>query len=207
LILPAGNSPVLIGVTVDEVIDAMELIVKPLATYLQRPGVTYAAIDGRGSILLFLDLPELIQQYMLHGQRASASVPDPVQVPRSADTPTVLVADDSVSMRQSLRQTLSWAHYTVLEARDGMIALEQLLEYLPDVLLLDIEMPNLNGYDLLRAMRSYPQLARVKTIILTSRSSDKHIDQARELGVQLYLMKPVAPDVLLSTIKSQLASS
>ncbi|HEY4385197.1 MAG TPA: response regulator, partial [Ktedonobacteraceae bacterium] len=207
LILPTANSPVLVGVKVDEVIDEVELAMKPLPRYLQRPGIAFSATDGKGNVLLFLDLPELIRQYSLYGQKAPMPVREDAALPQRSGTATVLIADDSVSMRQSLRQMLSWAQYNVLEARDGMVALEQLLEHVPDVLLLDIEMPNLNGYDLLRAMRAYPQLAHVKTVVLTSRSSEKHKGQARALGAHLYLTKPVVSDVLLSTIKELLATS
>jgi chemosensory pili system protein ChpA (sensor histidine kinase/response regulator) len=207
LVLPTANSPMLIGVKVDEVIDDMELAMKPLPSYLQRPGIACSSIDGKGNVLLWLDLPELIRHYSLYGQKAPMPVREDATQPQRSGAATVLIADDSVSMRQSLRQMLTWAQYTILEARDGMVALEQLLEHVPDVLLLDIEMPNLNGYDLLRAMRSYPQLAHVKTVVLTSRSSEKHKGQARALGAHLYLTKPVVSEVLLATIKELLESS
>ncbi len=207
LVLPSANSPVLLGITVDEVIDEMEFVVKPLPGYLQRPGIVCSSIDGKGNVLLYLDLPELIRHYTLYARKAQMQIreaPLPLQRPGAAK---ILIADDSVFIRQSIRQMLSWAQYTLLEARDGMVALEQLLEHLPDVLLLDIEMPNLNGYDLLRAIRSYPQLAYVKTIVLTSRSSEKHMGYAKELGAQLYMTKPVTSEVLLPAIKNLLASS
>ncbi len=90
------------------------------------------------------------------------------------------------------------------EARDGLEALELLMESTPDVFLLDVEMPNLNGYDLLNIMRLYPELASVKVVMLTARSGEKHIQRARELGAHAYLTKPCPPEALLETIQNLL---
>jgi chemosensory pili system protein ChpA (sensor histidine kinase/response regulator) len=87
-----------------------------------------------------------------------------------------------------------------------MEALEQILEQSPDLLLLDIEMPNLNGFDLLSIIRANPLLSKLKIILLTSRSSEKHRQRALELGARNYLIKPCPQDVLLDTVQSVLAS-
>src|SRR5579859_398104 len=196
LILPReAPSRALAGVAVDEVLDAVELVVKPLKSYMQRPGITGAAIDGNGSVLLMLDLFELV--------RTSPAPPQPGQAQRQM---RILVADDSVSLRQSLVQTLSRANYRAMEARDGMEALEQLLQTTPDLFLLDVEMPNLNGYDLLSIMGLYPELASVKIVMLTSRSSERHRQRAHELGAHAYLTKPCDQDTLLATIQRLLTS-
>lgn len=197
LILPqAVSSHKVIGVSVDEIVSEIEPIVKPLIPYLQRPGLTGVAIDGKGHVLLMVDLPELIRHPI---------IPQPTSEPQ-VERPKILVADDSVSLRQSVIQTLRHDNYTVLEARDGMVALEKLLEEenTPDLFLLDIEMPNLNGYDLLSIMSLYPELANVKIVMLTSRSSEKHIQRARELGAHAYLTKPCSREVLLETIQTLL---
>ncbi len=117
---------------------------------------------------------------------------------------TVLIADDSVYIRQSVLQILSHGGYDAIEARDGVEALERLLSHSIDVLLLDIEMPNLNGYELLNILRANPQFAQLKVIMLTSRSSEKHQRHAQELGSHAYLTKPCPQDVLLTTISSVL---
>ncbi len=85
-----------------------------------------------------------------------------------------------------------------------MKTLECMLDRPPDALLLDVEMPNVNGYDVLVMMRVYPELAKVKTIMLTSRTSEKHRARARELGARAFLTKPCPQDVLLETIRSLL---
>jgi chemosensory pili system protein ChpA (sensor histidine kinase/response regulator) len=206
LLLPQNSSHRIIGIEVDEIIDEADLIVKPLSATLQRPGITGAAIDGSGHVLLQIDIPELISQYlsmrpdMRERMRRSPtySVPYPVQ-------PKILIADDSVYLRHSLSQILQHANYTVVEARDGMEALEQLFQQSPDILLLDVEMPNLNGYDLLRVMVMHPELANVKVIMLSTRSSQKHIQRALELGARAYLTKPYSQDTLLAKIEEVLA--
>ena len=93
----------------------------------------------------------------------------------------------------------------MLEAHDGVEALECLLSSSIDVLLLDIEMPNLNGYELLNIIRASSQFAQLKVIMLTSRSSERHRYHAQELGVHVYLTKPCPQDTLLATIQSVLA--
>jgi chemosensory pili system protein ChpA (sensor histidine kinase/response regulator) len=98
------------------------------------------------------------------------------------------------------------ANYDVTEASDGMDALEKLLENTPDIFLLDIEMPNLNGYDLLNIVSLYPELAGMKIIMLTSRKSEKHRKRAFDLGAYAYLTKPCPLDELLETVQKALQS-
>jgi chemotaxis protein histidine kinase CheA/ActR/RegA family two-component response regulator len=203
LILQADTSP--LAVQVDAILGEVKLVVKPLAPHLQRQGIAGTAIDGMGDILLFVDLPELINHYeMLETTLKIAAIrTHGIQSHYSTQKrPSILVADDSVYIRQSLRRTLSHAGYEVREADDGMKTLERMLDRPPDALLLDVEMPNLNGYDVLIMMRVYPELAKVKTIMLTSRTSEKHRARARELGAHVFLTKPCPQDVLLETIRS-----
>jgi chemosensory pili system protein ChpA (sensor histidine kinase/response regulator) len=191
------------AVQVDEILGNVELVMKPLAGHLQRPGIAGTAIDGMGDVVLILDVPELVKCWETRqGEQAARPMQNTGKMSPQRSNQKVLVADDSVSIRQSLHQTLSHAGYTVTVARDGMEALEQLLENPPDLLLLDIEMPNLNGYDLLSIIRTLspsPQLARLKIVMLTSRSSPKHEQRSLELGAHAYLSKPCPQDVMLET--------
>lgn len=208
LVLLQRTSPFSVGVIVDEVMDEVELVVKPLASYLQRPGLTSAGIDGKGRALLLADLPELVRHYTQ--LRYNANNKNPVKteaITSSRQTPPkILLADDSVALRNTLVHMLKHANYVVLEARDGLEALEQLIQHVPDVFLLDVEMPNLNGYDLLGIMHLYPSLAGVKIIMLTSRSSEKHIQHAMDLGAHAYLTKPCSQETLVETIQKMLQS-
>lgn len=204
-----------VAVQVDEIVGEVELVMKPLPEHLQRPGVTGCAVDGSGNILLILDLPALIQhdamQRRADPQRTPPITPrghDQSQSTQTRPPATILVADDSVYIRQSLRSTFERVGYHVVEARDGIEALEYLTsEQVPAVLMLDIEMPNLNGYDLLNILHTQPGIADCKTILLTSRSSEKHRQRAFELGAYDFLSKPCAQDVLLETVRRAIADT
>ena len=204
-----------VAIQVDEIVGEVELVMKPLPAHLQRPGITGCAVDGTGNVLLILDLPMLIQhdamQRRANPQRTPPTIPQGQTQDQSAQTrppATILVADDSIYIRQSLRSTFERAGYHVVEARDGVEALEYLTsEQMPAVLMLDIEMPNLNGYDLLNILHTQPGIAECKTILLTSRSSEKHRQRALELGAYGFLSKPCAQEVLLETVRRAIADT
>jgi len=197
-----------IAIEVDEVVKEVELVMKPLSEYLFRPGITSTAIDANGNVLLVLNLPEMIQQREIY-QHVGKTIIDTKSYHKPSMLQSkpgvyhkILIADDSIYIRQSLKTTLSHEGYVVIEAVDGLEALDQLSKEAPDLLLLDIEMPNLNGYDVLSIVRSHQEFSALKIIMLTSRSSEKHKRRANELGANAYLMKPCTHDDLLETIKS-----
>jgi len=188
------------GVVVDEVLGEQECIVKPLPPYLQRPGIAGTTVDGKGHILLMIDLLMLIRSashYVSSYQARNGSWP-------RSDRARILVTDDSVALRHSLVKTLQQASYSVFEAYDGVDALEKLQRYKPDVCLLDIEMPNLNGYGVLQMMSTNPSLSSVKVIMLTSRGAVKHMQRALDLGAHAYLTKSCTQDDLVQTIEGVL---
>jgi CheY-like chemotaxis protein/chemotaxis protein histidine kinase CheA len=192
---------------IDEVSGDAELVVQPLAAHLRRLGIAGTAIDGVGNVILVLDLPELIRHHdLLHYTKHASYRHINERSPQYA-TPekrTVLIADDSVYMRQSLRHTLERGGYHVLEAHDGVEALQTLLQQTTDILILDLEMPDLNGYEVLRLIRHEPTLAALKIVIMTARSSDKHYERAGELGAHAYLTKPSSPEILLKILQDLL---
>ncbi|MGZ3609618.1 MAG: response regulator [Ktedonobacteraceae bacterium] len=199
-----------IAIEVDEVVKEVELVIKPLSEYLCRPGITSTAIDANGNVLLVLNLPEMIQQKEVYQHVGKTIIDADTKSYREPSMPQskpgacqkILIADDSIYIRQSLNMTLSHEGYAVVEAVDGLEALDQLSKESPDLLLLDIEMPNLNGYDVLSIVRNHQEFSALKIIMLTSRSSEKHKRRANELGANAYLMKPCTHDDLLETIKS-----
>jgi len=213
-----------VAVQVDEVVGQIELVMKPPPTPLRRPGITGMAIDSAGNVLLVLDVPELIRQSglrgrdradyedainrgpMEQGERTGNEQAARLQLPERGK-PKILIADDSVTIRRSLSQTLSQKDYLILEARDGLEALELLAEEAPDLLLLDLEMPNMNGYEVLNILRTRAMLPQLKIVLLTSRASEKHKRRAHELGIHTYLTKPCPDDELLETVGSLLGSS
>jgi chemosensory pili system protein ChpA (sensor histidine kinase/response regulator) len=205
LVIQSAASNKSIGIIVDEIIGEQELILKPLPAFMQRPGITEFALDGQGNVLLLIDIPELIAKHISNESQEETISSQQLQPINTV--PKILLADDSAYLRQRVLQALQREHYEVVEAKDGMEAVEQLLENTPDIFLLDIEMPNLNGYDVLNVIREYPELARVKTIMLTSRTSEKHKLRAQELGALAYLPKPCPQDILLKTISELLAQT
>ncbi len=202
LVLPQGRSRLAAGILVDEVVSDITVVIKPLPHYLRRPGVAGTALDSKGNVLLLLDIPVLIKHYTLSQRHA---LPEETGTPKTRKTQRlVLVADDSALLRKSLIQTLEQAHFATVEAGNGLDALDVLTQNPPDVFLLDMEMPYMNGYDLLNIMHIYPELADVKIIMLTSRTNEKYKQRALDLGADVYLEKPCPPDVLLATIEEVL---
>src|SRR5262249_27422419 len=118
-----------------------------------------------------------------------------------APFPRVLVVDDSVSIRRTLELTLRRAGYEVETARDGVEALSAMMESLPRVLVLDIEMPRLDGFELLSVLRGSEQFAGVRVVMLTSRGGERHRELALSLGADEYLVKPCPNELLLGTVQ------
>ena len=114
--------------------------------------------------------------------------------------PTVMVVDDSLTVRKITSRLLTREGYQVVLAKDGVDALEQLLEVMPDVIISDIEMPRMDGFDLVRNIRADKRLSALPVIMITSRTAEKHRNYALEIGASHYLGKPYDEDELLSLI-------
>ncbi len=202
-----------IVIEVDEVVGEVELVMKTLAAHLCRPGIAATAIDGSGNVLLVVNLPQIIQLQQAQQHDGNAVIETGTLNDRAPSPPQlttnlrqkILIADDSVYIRRSISLTLSREGYDVLEAVDGMQTLELLSKESPNLLLLDIEMPNLNGYGVLNFIRVQQRFPELKIVMLTSRSSEKHKQRAHALGAHSYLTKPCPQDLLLETIQSLLA--
>jgi len=115
--------------------------------------------------------------------------------------PTVMVVDDSLTVRKITSRLLSREGYHVLTAKDGVDGLEQLIDTMPDVLLVDIEMPRMDGFDFTRNVRADERLKHLPIIMITSRTADKHRNYAFEIGVNHYLGKPYQEDELLALVQ------
>lgn len=195
------------AIQVDKILDKIELIMRPLDEHLQRPGIMGTSVDGNGNVLLIVDLPVLVRMMREQQPLAPLIVPaqdEPVDVLQS---PRILIADDSVYIRQLLHQIFERAGYTVVEARDGVEALDCISSNQPPaVVLLDIDMPNLNGYDMLNILHAQTDFIDCKIIMLTSRFSEKHRRRALELGAYTFLSKPCSEEVLLDVVQRALAN-
>ncbi len=199
-----------VAVQVDGIIGQIELLLKPPPVPLRRPGVTGMAIDSTGNVLLAVDVLELIRQSKLQQAQASTSA-TATEIGRARTMlqkingrPKILIVDDSVTIRRTIRQTLSQKDYLILEASDGLEALEKIEQESPHMLLLDLEMPRMNGYEVLNILRTRSLLPTLKIALLTSRASDKHRRRARDLGAHEFLTKPCSESTLLETVKTLL---
>ena len=197
LLLRSGSQQ--LAVHVDEASPAQDVVVKDVGAQLSRmPGVVGATVLGQGDIVLIID-PVQIEQAIhrsSQGQQAQAIV----QPARMVLAPTVMVVDDSVTVRKVTQRLLQREGYTVMLARDGLDALQVLEETVPDILLLDIEMPRMDGFELLSRMREQPRLAGIPVVMISSRTADKHREHAAGLGVQAFLGKPYDEAELLELI-------
>jgi chemosensory pili system protein ChpA (sensor histidine kinase/response regulator) len=186
-----------IGLLVDAILDAAELVTRPAGRYLKRiPGVAGIGLLGDGSVIPLLDVAELARSPQEYELRAAAEARSLAQVRRSR----VLVVDDSLSVRRAISSLLEDQGYEVVLARDGLEAVKLMEVSRPDVLLTDLEMPNMDGLELTAHVRSRPELTGLTIVMITSRSMDKHRRQAMSAGVNVYLTKPYTDHELLQHV-------
>ena len=185
-----------IGILVDAVLDAGELVTRPAGRYLKRiPGVSGIGLLGDGGVIPLLDVAELARSPHEQQLRAAAEArSQPLRRSR------VLVVDDSLSVRRAIASLLEDQGYEVALARDGLEAVKSMDINRPDVVLTDLEMPNMNGLELTAHVRSRPELADLTVVMITSRSMDKHRRQAMSAGVNVYLNKPFSDHELLQHV-------
>ncbi len=183
-----------IALHVDGLLGNQEAMVKNAGPQLaQLPAVAGAIVQGNGVVTLILNPAQL-------AQRIAAAVPAAAEQPTVK--PLVMVVDDSLTVRKVTTRLLTRAGYRVATARDGIDALEQLGETLPDVMLLDIEMPRMDGFELTKHLRRDARTQKLPIVMITSRAADKHRDYALQLGVNAYLGKPYQEEELLQEIAS-----
>ena len=188
-----------IAMHVDDMVGSnQEIVVKAIGPQLQRSaGITGATVLGTGEIVLILNPVQLAIKEVAVRPAVVHAAPKPQA---AATQPTVMVVDDSLTVRKVTGRLLERQGYLVVTARDGVEAMEKLQELVPDVMLVDIEMPRMDGFDLTRNVRADARLARVPVIMITSRTADKHQAYAREIGVSHFLGKPYQEDDLLAKI-------
>lgn len=203
-----------LAIVVDDVSSSQEVVVKNVGQQVSRlAGILGATIMGNGEIVLIINPVPLI-----------ARAPEPVRfepIPDNApegshgeyarrEAPmqaaaTVMVVDDSLTVRRVTQRFLERHNFHVMLAKDGVDALRQMQDTLPDIMLVDIEMPRMDGYDLTRNVRSGQATQDIPIIMITSRTAEKHRKVAFEVGVNEYLGKPYQEDELLAHIQHYLS--
>jgi chemosensory pili system protein ChpA (sensor histidine kinase/response regulator) len=192
-----------VAVPVDALAGSREIVVKSLGPQFSRvQGVSGATILGDGRVVLILDLLAHIRR--LHARlqaEQAAGQSTPVWRDIEQGRPLlVMVVDDSVTVRKVTSRLLERHGMNVLTAKDGVDAMALLKERVPDVMLLDIEMPRMDGFEVASQVRADELLKDLPIIMITSRSGQKHRDRAMALGVNEYLSKPYQESTLLESI-------
>jgi len=195
-----------VALHVDEIVGNQEVVVKNVGPQLSRlPGLAGVTLLPSGAVALIYNPVALAT---LYGPAAHARMlevpgtnsPEPQALREVSRAPLVLVVDDSLTVRRVTQRLLVREGYRVTTAKDGLDALERLVEEKPAVILSDIEMPRMDGFDFVRNVRADPRFADLAVIMITSRIAQKHREYAASLGVDHYLGKPYSEEELLSLV-------
>mgnify|MGYP001819273907 CR=1 FL=1 len=209
--LPEGdaNVPVILvragdrstALLTDDMLGSREIVVKTLGPQLKGiAGISGATILGDGSIVVILDTAALIRSR----PEQETVVPTAEEAEFRDHRKFVMVVDDSITMRKVTSRVLDNHSVEVMTAQDGIDAIEQLHDHVPDLMLLDIEMPRMDGYELLEHVRADSRLRHVPVVMITSRSGQKHRRKARKAGANAYLTKPYQEVELVDKVSEML---
>ena len=185
---------------VDEIIKPEEIVIKPLKSPLHKlNGLLGATILGNGDVVPVLDLIRLLENKSAEPKTRKTAARIKIK-----SQPTIMIVDDSPSVRKINSNLVVKNNWKPLIAKDGLEALEilQILEKMPDVILTDVEMPRMDGYEFLATLRRQPVLQNIPVVMITSRSGEKHRQKAFDLGVSDYLTKPYDDTALVKIIES-----
>ena len=205
-----------IAIHVDEIFGNKEVVIKNLGPQLARlPGLAGMAILVSGAVALIYNPVALASVYGATVQQYSPTLPQdakatggvivPALTEAELKTPLVLVVDDSITVRRVTQRMLQREGFRVVLAVDGLHAIEKLNLEIPAVVLSDIEMPRMDGFDLVRNIRSDAKLKHLPIVMITSRIAEKHRELAMELGVNDYLGKPYSEEGLLTVLRQHTA--
>lgn len=197
-----GGQERLVALVVDELLGSREIVSKPVGPQVAAiEGIAGATIMSDGRVVLILDLQDL-----LHRRRAfeQLELRKTASKPGEAGLRTIMVVDDSITMRRVAERVLTRSGFAVTTARDGLDAMGQLQSDTPDAILLDIEMPKADGFEVATFVRNNDRLAHVPIVMITSRSGDKHRERAARIGVNRYMIKPYQEAELLRELEAVL---
>jgi chemosensory pili system protein ChpA (sensor histidine kinase/response regulator) len=182
----------------DELQGNKEVVVKNVGLQLARlPGIAGATVQANGKVVLILNPIPLAQREV---QAFKESSGEPTIANTIRRIPVVMIVDDSLTVRKITTRLLTRVGYEVVTAKDGVDALEKLVDMVPDVMLLDVEMPRMDGFELTKQLRRDSKTKNLPIIMITSRTAEKHRNYAFELGVNEYLGKPYQENELLENI-------
>jgi chemosensory pili system protein ChpA (sensor histidine kinase/response regulator) len=198
VVLQAGQKA--IGVTVDELIGRQEIVIKALGplAFFQGSGYSGAAIDPEGRVMLVLDVERLLMEREPRIPRTELSRMAAAPSAHEADHATpdrsasrILLIDDSLSVRKFIGRMLQGAGYQVDTAVDGEEGLRKAALESYRLIITDLEMPKMNGYEVIQSLRELPRTRTTPIMVMTTRAADKHRQVAMSLGANAYIAKPI----------------
>ncbi|WP_353571050.1 response regulator [Candidatus Albibeggiatoa sp. nov. BB20] len=205
-IILAREETTVVAVVVDELVDTHDLVMKSMGNYVKKVrGVSGASILGDGSLVPLLDLPELLSSPMQSMMSFANDDEGMDMAVMGSGAPAVMVVDDSLSVRKSMSLLLEDAGFEVILAKDGLEAIEVMNQQRPKVMLVDMEMPRMNGLELTAHVRANQETGNIPIFMITSRTTEKHREQAKAAGVDHYLTKPYQDTELLDLVDQALA--
>jgi chemosensory pili system protein ChpA (sensor histidine kinase/response regulator) len=179
-----------------------EVVIKPVGPQISSiPGILGGTIAADGHVMIILDMGPLIRRGL---EQALKPVEPQAEVREESRVPLVMVVDDSITMRKVTSRVLENHSLEVMTAQDGLDAVEKLHDRVPDLMLLDIEMPRMDGYELLEHVRADARLRHVPIVMITSRAGQKHRKKARQAGANAYLTKPYQEPELVEQVSEML---
>ncbi len=183
---------------VPELLGHREIVIKPVGPQISSvPGILGGTISASGQVVIIIDTGPLIRQALLTGARPAPSL-ETIAI-RPAKT-MAMVVDDSITMRKVTTRVLEGHDFEVMTAKDGVDALEQMQERIPDILLLDIEMPRMDGYQVAEHVRADARLRHIPIVMITSRAGIKHRKRGEKAGANAYLSKPYKETELIREV-------
>ncbi len=194
-----------IALHVDSLLGRQEIVIKSVGPQLSTVGVlSGATILPDGQVALILDIGNLVRSALAqqHGQAVPLMPSIEEAAAAEKQMPTVMIVDDSITVRKVTERLLKRYDYNIITAKDGVDALTVMLEQTPDIMLLDVEMPRMDGYELATTMRNDERLKTIPIIMITSRTGDKHRQRAFNIGVNQYMGKPYQEQELIENIRT-----
>ncbi len=193
-----------IALHVDNLLGRQEIVIKSVGPQLSTVSVlSGATILPDGQVALILDIGNLVRSALAqqHGQVVPLMPSIEEAAAAEKQMPTVMIVDDSITVRKVTERLLKRYNYNIITAKDGVDALTVMLEQTPDIMLLDVEMPRMDGYELATTMRNDERLKTIPIIMITSRTGDKHRQRAFNIGVDQYMGKPYQEQELIENIQ------
>ncbi len=203
LLLKSGHGAC--AIHIDEMVGKQEIVVKNIGPQLARvSGIAGATVLGTGEIVLIINPVQLAERPDVPALDPHGATRVVAKAAAAPGPPLVMIVDDSLTVRKITSRLLVREGFRVATAKDGLDALQALADETPDLILLDIEMPRMDGFEFTKTLKSDPANAHIPIVMITSRTADKHRARAAELGVDLYLGKPYQEEELLRNLREML---